>query len=149
MVIDTSNLTGEQINKLVEIFHKMEEENTKPTKWWIMQKYTILSNEIEYAKYGPCYQVEPQGDVYSKNKPPLKSGFNSKEEAQKWLDNYLKEDDLFLKARNEIVNFSNNLSYIFEKFNRHEYVTNNDWVECIKSLDDSLMYGILKEVTKE
>ena len=32
MEIDTSNLTDEQISKLSEYVHKMEEENTKVTK---------------------------------------------------------------------------------------------------------------------
>ena len=148
MEIDTSKLTDEQISKLGEYVHKMEEENNKVTKWWIMPKYSALCENISYNQFGPCYYVEPQQDSYSRSKPPLKIDFNSKEEAQKWLDNYLKEEDLFLKAKDEINNLNCNLGQILAKLNRHEYATKDDWLKCFESFDASLNHGTLKEVTK-
>ena len=148
MEIDTSDLTDEQISKLNEFVHAMEEEN-KTAKWWIMPKYSALDNITEYNKYGHCYQVEPQQDYYSRSKPPLKIDVNSKEEAQLWLDNYLKEEDLFLKAKDEVNNLVCNLGHILSRFNRHEYVTKDDWFKCFESFDASMDHGTLKEVTKE
>ena len=101
MEIDTSNLTDEQISKLSEFVHTMEKEN-RATKWWIMPKYSVFDNRLEYEKYGHCYQVEPEEPTYSRSRPPLKTGFNSKEEAEAWLKDYLKDEDLFLKAKDEI-----------------------------------------------
>lgn len=149
MEIDTSNLTDEQISKLGEYVHKMEEENKKSTKWWIMPKYSVLDNIADFERYGHCYQVEPQEDMYSRSRPPLKSGFESKEAAEKWLKDYLAEEDLFLKAIDEINNLNCNLGHILEKFNRHEYVTATDWHDCFESFNNSYNYGTLKEVTEE
>lgn len=148
MEIDTSNLTGEQISKLSEFVHKMEEEN-KAIKWWIMPKYSVLDNIADFEKYGHCYQVEPQQDIYSRSKPPLKSGFESKEAAQKWLKDYLAEEDLFLKAIDEINNLNCNLGHILGKLNRHEYIMRDDWHNCFESFNVSMGCGALKEVTKE
>ncbi len=147
MEIDTSNLTDEQINKLSEYVHKMEEENKKVVKWWIMPKYSPFGSEVQ--KFGQQYYVAVQTDSYSKSMPPLKSGFNSAEEAQKWLENYLKEEDLFLKAKDEIDNLNCNLGHILARFNHHEYVTKDDWNRCFESFDASMDHGTLEEVTKE
>lgn len=148
MEIDTSNLTDEQISKLSEYVHKMEKEN-KATKWWIMPKYSVLDNIADFERYGHCYQVEPQQDIYSRSRPPLKSGFESKEAAEKWLKDYLAEEDLFLKAKDEINNLDCNLGHIVARLSRHEYVTKDDWLKCFESFDASLNHGTLKEVTKE
>lgn len=147
MEIDTSNLTDEQISKLSEIVHTMEEENTKATKWWIMPNFDVF--EQYNPSIGLNYFIEPQKDSYSKNRPPLKSGFESAEAAQKWLDNYLLEESLFSKAKDEIDYLKGNLEQILARLNRHEYLTNNDWSKYFKSFNTSMDYGILKEVTKE
>lgn len=145
MEIDTSNLTDEQISKLNEFIHNMVKEN-KTTKWWIMPKYPIFGSEVQ--QFGQSYYVEPQKDDYSKSKPPLKSDFNTAEEANAWLNNYLFEEGLFSKAKNEINNLVCNLGHILEKFNCHEYATKDDWLKCFESFDSSLNHGTLKEVTK-
>lgn len=145
MEINTSNLTDEQISKLSEFIHTMEEEN-KEIKWWIMPKYPIFGSEVE--QFGQSYYVEPQEDTYSRSQPPLKCDFESKEAAEKWLKDYLKEEDLFSKAKDEINNLNCNLGHILEKFNRHEYVTATDWHDCFESFNSSRIYGTLKEVTK-
>lgn len=149
MDFDTSNLTDEQISKLSEIIHTMEKENTKVTKWWIIAKYTPFSGMADFEKYGPCYYVAPEKDFYSKNNPPLKSGFESKEAAQKWLKEYLEEESLFSKAKDEINNLNCNLGHILGKLNRHEYIMRDDWHNCFESFNVSMGCGALKEVTKE
>lgn len=148
MEIDTSNLTDEQISKLSEFIHTMEKEN-KATKWWIMPKYSAFCNVADFQRYGPCYQVEPQEESYSRSKLPLKGDFNSKEEAQKWLDDYLKEEDLFLKAIEEINILKNNLGSLILKFRNHQYITSTDIHDCFESFNDSYNHGAIKEVTKE
>lgn len=145
MEIDTSNLTDEQISKLHDFIYTMEKEN-KATKWWIMPKYNVFSKEEEH--FGQSYYVEPEEPSYNRSRPPLQGGFDSKEEAQKWLDDYLKEEDLFLKAIDEINNLNCNLGHIIDKFNHHEYVTSTDWHDCFELFNASLNHGSLKEVTK-
>ena len=134
MEINTSNLTDEQISKLDEYIHKMEEENKKVIKWWIMPKYPIFGSEVQM--YGQSYYVEPQQDDYSRSKPPLKSDFNTKEEAQKWLDDYLHEEDLFLKAINEIHYLNCNLAHLVDKLRKHEHITNTDMNNFFESFND-------------
>ena len=147
MEIDTSKLTDEQISKLGEFIHTMENENKKVQKWWVMPKYPVFSKEVQ--EFGQSYVVEPQKDTYSRSRPPLKSDFESIEAAQKWLEEYLKEDDLFLKAKDEINNLNCNLGHILSRLNHHEYVTKDDWLKCFESFDASLNHGTLKEITKE
>lgn len=55
--------------------------------WWIIPRYNVFSEEEEI--FGQSYIVEPQGDIYPRSRPPLKSGFNSKEDAERWLKEYL------------------------------------------------------------
>ena len=144
MEINTSNLTDEQISKLGEYIHKMEEENKKVIKWWIMPRYPIFGSEVE--QFGQSYYVEPQQDTYSRSKPPLKSDFNTKEEAQKWLDDYLHEEDLFLKAIDEINNLNCNLGHLVDKLRKHERITNTDLNNCFESFNASCRNGSIKEV---
>lgn len=145
MEIDTSNLTDEQISKLSEFIHTMEKEN-KATKWWIMPKYPVFGSEVQ--QFGQQYHIEPEQFSYSRSKPPLKSGFNSAEEAREWLKDYLAEEDLFLKAIDEINTLKNNLGSLIQKLRNHQYITNTDIHDCFESFDASLNHGTLKEVTK-
>ena len=147
MEIDTSNLTDEQISKLGEFVRKMEEEN-KATKWWIMPKYTPFTGTVDFEKYGPCYYVEPQKDIYSRSQPPLKSGFESKESAEKWLKDYLAEEDLFSKAIDEINTLKNNLGSLMQKLRNHQYITNTDINKCFESFNNSWDKGSISRVIK-
>lgn len=148
MEIDTSNLTGEQISKLNEFIHTMEEENKKAGKWWIIAKYTPFSGTADFEKYGPCYYVEPEKDSYSKNNPPLKSGFDSEEKAVKWLSDYLREEDLFKKAINELDNLRDNIGCIIQQLRNHQYISKTEWDDCFMVANASIQGGPLKEVTK-
>lgn len=147
MEIDTSNLTDEQISKLGEFVHKMEEEN-KVTKWWIMPKYSAFCNMADFQRYGACYQIEPEKSTYSRSKPPLKTGFNSKEEAEVWLKDYLKEEDLFLKAIDEINTLKNNLGSLIQKLRNHQYITNTNIYNCFESFNNSWDKGPISRVIK-
>ena len=148
MEIDTSNLTDEQISKLSEFVHKMEQEN-KATKWWIMPQYSVFCENNLYNQFGPGYYVEPQKDTYSKSKPPLKSDFNSKGEAQEWLNKYLAEDRLYKFACDELEVLKSNISHIQAKIKNHNKVTEEDWNDCFYAFNASRLHGVLKEVTKE
>ena len=86
---------------------------------------------------------------YKKYPPSLKCDFNSAEEAREWLKDYLAEEDLFLKAIDEINNLNCNLGHIVEKLQKHEYITEDDWRNCFELFNSSKNYGALKEVTKE
>lgn len=143
MEIDTHLLSDEQINKINETVAEMLKENLHK-KWWIMPKYPIFGSEVQM--YGQSYYVEPQQDTYSRSKPPLKSDFNTKEEAQEWLDDYLHEEDLFLKVIDEIDNLNRNLSYLVDKLRKHERITITDLNNCFESFNASWRNGSLREV---
>lgn len=145
MEIDTSKLTDEQITKLGEFIHNMEEENNKPTKWWIMPNFDCF--EQYNPSIGLNYFVEEQKDSYSKSRPPLKSDFNSQEEAEKWLKNYLKEEEIFKSAQDELDNLVCNLGLIRNKLQKHEYITNDDWKNCFRLFNESRLNGDLNKVT--
>ena len=144
MEIDTHLLSDEQINKLNETVAEMLKQNLYK-KWWIRPTHGIWENTYDGR---PKYIVEPQEDFYGRDRPPLKSDFATKEEAQKWLDDYLAEEDKFLKAIDEINNLNCNLGHILEKFNRHERVTKDDWDKCFELFNASMSHGTLKEITE-
>lgn len=148
MEIDTSNLTDSQISKLNKLIHSMEKEN-KTIKWWIIPKFSCLDAPSSYEEFGPCYYVEPEQDRYSKSKPPLKSGFNSKKEAEDWLENYLREKAKFNVATNDLNDLISNLGIIREKLAKREYIRTADWNKCFSSFTESMDHGLLREVTKE
>ena len=143
MEIDTHLLSDEQINKINETVAEMLKENLYK-KWWIMPKYPIFGSEVQM--YGQSYYVEPQQDSYSRSKPQLKSNFNTKEEAQKWLDDYQHEEDLFLKAIDEINNLNRNLDKIVNKLRKHERITNTDLSNCFESFNASWDRGSIRKV---
>ena len=146
MEIDTSNLTDEQISKLSEFIHSMEKEN-KSTKWWVMPNFDCF--EQYNPSIGLNYVVEPQKDTYSRSRPPLKSDFESKEAAEEWLNNYLKEDDLFKQAIREITKLENNLGSLVQKFKNHQYINKTDMINCFNSFHVSCRNGSLNKVIKE
>ena len=67
---------------------------------------------------------------------------------QKWLKNYLEEESLFKSAKDDIDNLVCNLSHIVEKFQNHEFVTEDDWTKCFRLYNESKVYGALFKVTK-
>lgn len=93
--------------------------------------------------------VEPQKDYYSRSCPPLKSDFESKEAAEKWLNDYLKEDDLFKKAADEIKYLERRLDKIVINLHNHQHISMMDIHDCFESFNASLNHGSIKEVTKE
>ena len=147
MEIDKSNLTDEQITKLGEFIHSMENENKKVQKWWVIPKYSCFSKEVQ--EFGQSYVVEPQKDSYSKSRPPLKSDFESKEAAEKWLIDYWEEESLFKSAEDDIDNLVFNLGHVVEKLQKHEYITKDDWTKCFELYIESLNNGSLNKVTEE
>jgi hypothetical protein len=103
----------------------------------------------KYNEYGLCYQIEPEELTYSRSELPLKTGFNSKEEAEKWLKDYLAEEDLFNQAIEEITKLINNLGSLVQKFRNHQYITSTDIHDCFESFNASYNHGSIKEVIKE
>lgn len=148
MEFDTSKLTDEQVSKVNEFINNMVEEN-KATKWWIIATYSPFVNIQEYNQFGPCYTVAPQQDSYSRSNPPLKSDFNSKEEAAEWLSKYLSEDRLYSLACTELDMLKNSISVIQSKIKNHNHVTEEDWKDCFYAFNSSRLHGILKDVTEE
>ena len=147
-VYNLESFTDEERERVEALIKQIEEEKNKATKWWIMPRYSVFDDRFAYDKFGPCYYVEPERDDYSRSKPPLKSGFNTAEEAQKWLDNYLLEEDLFLKAIDELNNLNCNLGHLMDKLRNHQYITNTDIHDCFESFNASKNHGSIKEVTK-
>lgn len=145
MEIDTSDLNDEDIIKINDFIYSLKKEK-KPKKWWIVPLFDAFSRES--IAFGERYIVREQEDFYSKNRPPLKSDFSSKEEAEKWLKNYLEEEESFDSAIDDIDNLACNFDYIIEKLQEHKYITENDWTNCFRLFDDSMENGALFKVTK-
>ena len=95
-----------------------------------------------------AYNIEIQEYSYLKYKVPLKSDFNSKEEAEEWLKNYLEEESLFKSAKDDVDNLVCNLAHVVEKLQKHEFITRDDWINCFKLYNESRMKGALGKVTK-
>lgn len=115
-------------------------------KWWIMPNFDW--DEQFNSSIGLNYFIEEQKDSYSRSRPPLKSDFNSKEEAERWLKNYLNEEKLFDSAIVEIDNLGSNLSMIKDKLKQHKMISEDDWTECFRMFNESKINGELAEVTK-
>jgi hypothetical protein len=147
-VYNLESFTDEERERVEALINHIEEEKKKKTqKWWIVPTISVLS--VEYEKDNiKCFCVEEQKDSYSKDRPPVKSDFASKEEAEEWLNNYLEEEKDFKSARNDIDNVVLNLGHIVEKFRNHEYVTEADWRECFRLYNESKINGALYKVTK-
>ncbi|MBR6401814.1 MAG: hypothetical protein IKS48_00355 [Eubacterium sp.] len=141
------SFTDEERQRVEDLINQIEEEK-KVQKWWIMPKYSCFDIAL-YEKYGPCYQVEPQKDSYSRNRPPLKSDFESKESAEKWLKEYLEWEVIFKSAINDIDNLVCNLGNIREHLRKHEYIGKGEWKSCFELFDESLNEGVLHHVTRE
>ena len=142
------SFTDEERQRVEDLINQIEEEK-KVQKWWVIPKYSCFGNIALYEKYGPCYQVEPQGDSYSRSRPPLKSDFESKESAEKWLKEYLEQEVIFKSAINDIDNLVCNLGNIREHLREHEYIGKGEWKSCFELFDESLNEGVLHYVTRE
>ena len=144
-VYNLESFTDEERERVEALIKQIEEEK-KAQKWWIMPNFDI------FEKYNPSiglnYFIEEQKDCYSRSRPPLKSNFNSKEEAEEWLKNYLKEESLFKSAKDDIDNLVCNLAHVVEKLQNHEYITEHDWHNCFNLYDKSRIDGALSKVTK-
>lgn len=148
-VYNLESFTDEERQRVEDLINQIEEEK-KVQKWWIMPKYSCFSNNMDlYEKFGPCYQVEPQKDSYSRSRPPLKSDFESKEAAEKWLKYYLEQEEIFKSAINDIDNLVCNLGHIRVHLKEHECIGKEDWKACFELFDESLNNGVLHHVTKE
>lgn len=145
-VYNLESFTDEERERVEALINQIEEEKKNKKKWWIMPNFDI------FEKYNPSiglnYFIEEQKDSYSKSRPPLKSDFNSKEEAEEWLKNYLEEESLFNSAEDEINNLNCNLGLIYDKLQKHEYITNDDWDNCFRMFNKSRLNGALFIVTK-
>lgn len=143
-IYNLESFTDEERERVEALINQIEEEKKNKKKWWIVPNFDI------FEQYNPSinYFIEEQKDSYSKSRPPLKSDFNSKEEAEKWLKNYLEEESLFNSAKDDVDNLTCNLNYIVEKFQNHEFVTEDDWIECFRLYNESKIHGALHRVTK-
>lgn len=145
-VYNFESFTDEERERVEALINQIEEEKKNKKKWWIMPNFDFF--EQYNPSIGLNYFIEEQKDSYSRSRPPLKSDFNSKEEAEKWLKNYLKEEKLFNSAKDEIDNLNCNLGLIYNKLQKHEYITNDDWRDCFRMFNESRLDGVLFKVTK-
>lgn len=140
------SFTDEERQRVEDLINQIEEEK-KTQKWWIMPNFDCF--EQYNPSIGLNYFVEPQKDSYSKSKPPLKSDFESKEAAEKWLKEYLKDRKDFDSALDDVNNLILNLSRIRDKLRWFEKITRDECEACFKDFDESLNTGSLNKVIKE
>ena len=145
MELDVEGLSSDELARVNDLIDFLKKEHAKNTKWWIMPNFDW--DEQFDLSIGLNYFVEEQKDSYSKSRPPLKSDFNSKEEAEKWLKNYLDKEVLFKSAINDINNLICNLGHIIEKLQKHEIISKDDWDNCFRWFNDSRKDGNLSKVS--
>lgn len=145
-VYNLESFTDEERERVEALINQIEEEKKNKKKWWIMPNFDI------FGQYNPSiglnYFIEEQKDSYSKSRPPLKSDFNSEEEAEEWLKDYLKKESLFKSAKDDIDNLNCNFGLIYDKLQKHEYITYDDWDNCFRMFNKSRLNGALFLVTK-
>ena len=146
-VYNLESFTDEERDRVEALINEIEKEKKNKKKWWIMPNFDIFE---EYdPSIGLNYFIEEQKDSYSKSRPPLKSDFNSEEEAEEWLKNYLEEESLFKSAKDDVNNLGCNIGLIYSKLQEHKYITNNDWNNCFRMFNESRLSGALSKVTKD
>lgn len=113
------------------------------TKWWVMPNFDW--DEQYNPSIGLNYFVEEQKDSYSKNRPPLKSDFNSKEAAERWLNNYLLEQEYFQSAAKRFEVFSAIMSGYADRFKHHKPLERHylefkvhEFLEDVDKMDESI-----------
>ena len=111
------------------------------TKWWVMPNFDW--DEQYNPSVGLNYFVEEEQEAYSINRPPLKSGFDSKKEAEKWLKNYLLEESVFQSAAKRFDIFSKLISDYADRFKQHEQLEKrylefkiHEFFEDVDKMDD-------------
>ena len=146
MDFDVTNFNEEELAKVNELIDSIKKEKESNQKWWIMPNFDW--DEQYNPSIGLNYFVEEQKEQYSKSRPPLKSDFNSKEDAEKWLIQYLKEEKIFQDAIMQIDNLGSNLERIKTKLQQHKMISEDDWIECCRMFNESRIKGELAKVTK-
>lgn len=145
-VYNLESFTDEERERVEAFINQIEEEKKNKKKWWIMPNFDI------FEKYNPSiglnYFIEEQKDSYSKSRPPLKSDFNSKEEAEKWLHKYIAENSMFNSARDDLNDLILGLDLLRDKLNKHEKITQDEWEDCFRRVSKSRLDGALYKVTK-
>ena len=145
MELDVDDFSSDELAELNALIDSIKKEHAKNTKWWIMPNFDW--DEQFNSSIGLNYFVEEQKDSYSKNRPPLKSDFNSKEEAERWLKDYLDKEFLFKSAIKDINNLICNLGHIIGKLQEHEIISKDDWDNCFRWFNDSRKDGNLSKVS--
>ena len=138
-IYNLESFTDEERERVEALIKQIEEEKKNKKKWWIMPKSQFRES---------YYVVEEQKDSYSRSEPPLKSDFNSKEEAESWLKDYLEKENIFKLAKDDIYNLVCNLDYVVEKLQKHEFITRDDWINCFRLYNESRIHDALFKVTK-
>ena len=142
------SFTDEERQRVEDLINQIKEEK-KTQRWWVIPEYSAFVLDDVSIPLSEKYVVEPQKDSYSRSKPPLKSDFESKEAAEKWLKEYLETKEDFKPALNDLDNLVCNLGHIKEKLQRFEKITRDEWKVCFKDFDESLNHGSLNKVTEE
>ena len=124
------------------------------TKWWVMPNFNW--DEQYNPSIGLNYFVEEQEESYSRSRPPLKSGFDSKEEAEKWLNNYLLEESVFQSAAKRFEIFSAIMSDYADRFKHHKQLEKHylefkvhEFLEDIDKMDELLWTEDKEKEVKE
>ena len=144
--LDLNDFTDDEKSQVYDLINSIKKNKESNEKWWIMPLYDVFGEDVE--RFGQVYKVEKQEKGYFRNRPPLKSDFNSKEEAEKWLSNYLEKDKLFQSAIMQIDNLGSNLSMIKDRLEQHIMISEDDWYKCFELFNESRLNGEIKRVTK-
>lgn len=146
-IYNLSSFTDEERERIEALINQIEEEKKNKKKWWIVPNFDIFEQfNINDPSIKVNYFVEEQKDSYSKSRPPLKSDFNSKEEAERWLAKYISENSMFNFARDDLNDLILGLDLLRVKLNKHEKITQDEWEDCFRRVSKSVLDGDLHQV---
>ena len=114
------DFTEEEINRVNELVESIKREKDKPKKWMVVPDFDVFcSGRDDFEK---TYHVEEDNGTYSKNKPPVRSGLDSKEEAEQWLETFT-TNMVFNSALDEVRKIQTRFDLQFENIiNKLNYI---------------------------
>ena len=97
---DLNDFTEEEISRVNEFIESIRKEKEKPKKWMVVPDFdAFCPGKDDFEK---TYHVEEDEGIYSKSRPPVRSGLNSKEEAEQWLETFMQFENIINKLEMRI-----------------------------------------------
>lgn len=132
---DLNDFTEEEISRVNELIESIRKEKEKPKKWMVVPDFDeFCPGKDDFEK---TYHVEEDEGTYSKSRPPVRSGLNSKEEAEQWLETFT-TNMIFNSALDEVrtiqTRFELQFENIINKLEMRIKITHCEWMNLCNEL---------------